>query len=241
MIDDDRIFIYQWTNSLSLSTLSFSHNIISTHYFDYTVLLLQSLKINELASFPKITSFLSLHGCFPNTSTECLKTMTAGAKPFEKTNRCCVTFSWSFPDYWSSQALLQIKTTPLWHQIFLSVAVSFHAHLLFLYFWNCNDYAVVGRATFHLAKPQCLHTNICLYIHQWKLQSWRNLKRDSPRLSRYLCLMVKEWKTLAKFKINNENGLWVDPEQFNKSFWGTSKVVFLQAPLQLSLVSMQGQ
>ncbi len=144
--------------------------------------------------------------------------MTAGAKPFEKTNICCVTFSWSFLDYWSSQALLQIKKTPLLHQIFLSVAVSFHAHLLFLYFWNCNDYAVVGRATFHLAKPHsgCIKTSVSTFISG--MISWRNLKRDSPRLSRYLCLMVKEWKTLAKWKINDENGLWFDPEQFLRHF-----------------------
>lgn len=160
---------FQRTNSLSLS---FSHNIISTQYFDYSVLLLQCLwRLMSLHLSPK--SLLSFHFTVVSQTLQqnVLRLWQQEQTPLRRQTdvvlllHSSVTFSWCF-QITGAQALLQIKTTPLWHQIFLSVAVSFHVHLLFLYFWNCNDYAVVGRATFHLAKPHSgsLQTSVSTFI-----------------------------------------------------------------------------
>ncbi len=150
--------------------------------------------------------------------------MTAGAKPFEKTNRCCVTSPFIshiqlvLSDYWSSGPASD-KNNPIVTSdfpicgSFLSCTFTVSLFLKLQRLRSCWQ----GNVSFSKT-TQWLHTNICLFIHQWKLQSWRNLKRDSPRLSRFLCLMVKEWKKTCKIKINDENGLWFDPEQFHTSF-----------------------
>lgn len=153
--------------------------------------------------------------------------------------RSSVIFSWCFPEYWSSQALLQIKMTPLWHQIFLSVAASFHAHLLFLYFWNCNDYAVVGRATFNLAEPHSgsIQTYVSTFIsgNLNPEEIWSMTHPDSVDT-------CASWSKTERNSQNEKSTMKTDYGLIlRNSIQVCEKVDFLQAPLQLPLDSMQGQ